>query len=61
VATLYTKFATHSAKPTGGELTTGLGLNIVKNYVDALQGTIALSETPGSGATFTVALPSLHR
>ncbi|MBC8124140.1 MAG: hybrid sensor histidine kinase/response regulator [Candidatus Kapabacteria bacterium] len=59
-ATLYTKFATHSAKPTSGELTTGLGLSIVKSYVDALHGTIALEQTPGGGATFRVDLPSIH-
>lgn len=60
-ATLFTKFATHSAKPTSGELTTGLGLSIVKSYVDALKGSIALETTPGGGATFVVTLPSLHR
>ncbi len=59
-ATLYTMFATHSAKPTSGELTTGLGLSIVKSYVDALHGTIALEQTPGGGATFRVDLPSIH-
>ncbi|MCX6141037.1 MAG: hybrid sensor histidine kinase/response regulator [Candidatus Kapabacteria bacterium] len=60
-ATLFTKFATHSAKPTSGELTTGLGLSIVKSYVDAVKGSIELETTPGAGATFVVTLPSMHR
>lgn len=56
---LYTKFATLSAKPTGGELTTGLGLSIVKQYVDALHGTIDLTDTPGGGSTFSLTLPKI--
>lgn len=56
---LYTKFATLSARPTGGELTTGLGLSIVKQYVDALHGTIELSDTQGGGATFSLSLPKI--
>jgi signal transduction histidine kinase len=61
IAKLYTKFATLSATPTGGELTTGLGLSIVKNYVDALGGTIELQTTSGSGSTFVVTLPDMHK
>ncbi|MBP6509804.1 MAG: hybrid sensor histidine kinase/response regulator, partial [Candidatus Kapabacteria bacterium] len=60
-ANLFTKFATHSAKPTDGELTTGLGLSIVKNYVTALQGTITLEPPTGNGAVFVVELPTMHR
>jgi len=36
---------------------TGLGLALVRQTVDAHRGTIALSETPGGGATFTVVFP----
>lgn len=60
-AMLYTKFATLSAKPTAGELTTGLGLSITKNYVDALGGSIELQTTSGSGSTFVVTLPDMHK
>jgi two-component system sensor histidine kinase/response regulator len=56
---LYTSFTPHSAKPTGGELSTGLGLSITKQYVQALKGTIELTSMPGSGATFIVTLPGL--
>ena len=35
----------------------GLGLSIVAAVVDAHQGSIRVSQTPGGGATFTVELP----
>ena len=55
---LYRRFTSLSAQPTGGENSTGLGLSIVKNLVDAHRGFIyATSDGPGTGATFTVELP----
>ncbi|WP_243224637.1 HAMP domain-containing sensor histidine kinase [Microbacterium sp. CIAB417] len=45
---------TSRARETGGS---GLGLAIVASIVEALQGSVAVSETPGGGATFTVTLP----
>ena len=36
---------------------TGLGLNIVKDLTEAMQGRVWLEATPGSGATFTLAFP----
>ena len=47
-----------SAKPTGDELSTGLGLSIVKRIVD-LHGGSVVAESPGTGlgAIFTVTLP----
>src|SRR4029453_14551318 len=41
-------------RPTGGA---GLGLSIVAALVEAHSGTIAVTDTPGGGATFTVHLP----
>jgi len=37
---------------------TGLGLALVRQTVDAHGGTIAASETPGGGATFTLVFPA---
>lgn len=36
---------------------TGIGLAIVKDVVELHKGQVAVSETPGGGATFTVTLP----
>ena len=39
---------------------TGLGLNIVKDLTEAMQGRVWLETTPGSGATFTLAFPRVE-
>jgi signal transduction histidine kinase len=36
---------------------TGLGLNIVKKYLDLMGGTITFTSAAGEGTTFTVQLP----
>jgi len=35
---------------------TGLGLALVRQTIEAHQGTISVAETPGGGATFSVVL-----
>jgi two-component system sensor histidine kinase/response regulator len=54
---LFTKFAKMSAQPTGNESSTGLGLSIVKKYVDALGGMIWVDSEEGQGAKFVCELP----
>jgi signal transduction histidine kinase/ligand-binding sensor domain-containing protein len=54
---LFTKFARLSARPTGGEHSTGLGLSIVKKLLEAINGNITCESEHGKGATFTVWLP----
>lgn len=54
---LFGKFARLSAKPTGGEHSTGLGLSIVKKLVEAMNGCVWCVSSEGQGSTFTAALP----
>jgi len=51
---LFGKFARLSAKPTGGEDSTGLGLSIVKRMVEAMSGQVWCESQPGQGAMFVV-------
>jgi signal transduction histidine kinase len=55
---MFGKFARLSAKPTGGESSTGLGLSIVKRLVEAMNGRIWCESTLGEGSTFVLALPT---
>jgi two-component system sensor histidine kinase/response regulator len=55
---LFGKFARLSAKPTGGEQATGLGLSIVKKLVEAMNGQVWCESEPGEGATFVVQFPA---
>jgi signal transduction histidine kinase len=56
---LFGRFQRLSAKPTGGESSTGLGLSIVKRIVELHGGTVgAESAGPSQGATFTIRLPA---
>lgn len=54
---LFGKFARLSAQPTGKEHSTGLGLSIVKKYVEMNNAMIWVDSTPGSGSTFYVKFP----
>ncbi len=49
---VFQKFARLSAKPTGGEHSTGLGLSIVKKLTDILGGEITFESEPNKGSTF---------
>lgn len=53
---LYGKYARLSARPTGGESTTGLGLWIAKRAVESMHGTIRCI-TGEDGTTFRVEVP----
>lgn len=55
---LFRKFISLSSKPTGGEISTGLGLFISKEIIDAHNGNIeARSEGKGKGTCFKISLP----
>lgn len=51
---IFTKFQQLSAKPTGDEESTGLGLSIVKRYTEEMNGKIWYESEPGSGTSFTI-------
>ncbi len=56
---LYRRFQQLSARPTADEASTGLGLSVVKEYVEILRGQVTCESEQGKGATFTVSLPYL--
>lgn len=51
---LFGKFQRLSAKPTGGENSVGLGLSIVKKFVETMGGQIWCESRPGEGTRFIV-------
>jgi signal transduction histidine kinase len=54
---LFGKFARLSAKPTGGEHSTGLGLSIVKRSAEAMGANIRCESELGKGAMFVIDFP----
>lgn len=53
---LFTKYARLSARPTGDETSTGIGLAIAKGLADQMGAELFCESEPGHGATFTLAL-----
>ena len=56
-ARLFKRYARLSARPTGGEPSTGLGLSIARKLMAVMDGELICESVPGEGATFTVQLP----
>ncbi len=56
---LFSKYMTLSAQPTGDESSTGLGLSIVKKYVEEMNGNVWCESELGKGAKFIVAFPKV--
>ncbi|MBT32316.1 MAG: hypothetical protein CMO01_21850 [Thalassobius sp.] len=51
---LFGKYQRLSARPTAGEMSTGLGLSIVKKYVEVMEGKVWCESEVGKGADFIV-------
>jgi two-component system sensor histidine kinase/response regulator len=56
-ATMFRRYGRLSARPTGGEPSTGLGLSIVRKLVQAMNGELLCESSAENGATFTIRLP----
>jgi two-component system sensor histidine kinase/response regulator len=54
---MFRRYGRLSARPTGGEPSTGLGLSIVRKLVQAMDGELLCESNPGQGAAFTICLP----
>ena len=59
-AQLFQRYGRLSARPTGGEPSTGLGLSIVKKLMRDLGGDVVCESRPGQGATFVLTFPAFH-
>ena len=58
---MYAMFASMSAKPTGNEIKTGIGLFSVKKTIDMLNGKITLNDNYTNGAQFICEFPLKYR
>jgi two-component system sensor histidine kinase/response regulator len=54
---LFRRYTRLSARPTGGEPSTGLGLSIVRSLAHAMGGEVTFNPAPESGSCFVVKLP----
>jgi two-component system sensor histidine kinase/response regulator len=54
---MFHRYARLSARPTGGEPSTGLGLSIAKKLVQAMNGELTCQSSLGQGATFILRFP----
>lgn len=54
---VFEKFSKLSVKPTDGENSTGLGLSIVKGFVELSGGSVTFNSEPGVGTEFIIKLP----
>jgi signal transduction histidine kinase len=56
-ANLFKKYTRLTARPTGGENSTGLGLSITKRLIEEMGGTIELDNNYTDGAHFIIQIP----
>lgn len=56
---LFQPFQRLSAQPTSGESSSGMGLYIVRQYIEMHGGIVGVESTPGAGSTFWICLPAV--
>lgn len=56
---LFQEYRRLKAQPTGGEMSTGLGLAITKKIIDYHHGRIEVESQPGNGSTFILSFPAI--
>ncbi|WP_044891544.1 ATP-binding protein [Opitutus terrae] len=54
---IFVKYARGTARPTGGEKSTGLGLSIVRQLATAMNGRVWCEHRPGEGGYFALVIP----
>ncbi len=58
MAQLFEKFGKHQRSGTSGEKGTGLGMSIIKKFIEGHSGTISVDSEVDKGTTFVVVIPS---
>ncbi len=58
---MFRRYGRLSARPTGGEPSTGLGLSIVLKLVQAMNGELLCDSHKDQGTTFTIRLPQANK
>lgn len=58
---MFAPFQRLSAKPTGGESASGLGLYLTKQIVERHEGEVEVISARGDGSTFAIVLPAVRR
>lgn len=53
---LFKKFSRLSVRPTGGESSSGLGLSLVKRYMEVMKGNVWFERPEGGGSVFAIEL-----
>lgn len=57
---MFRRYGRLSARPTGGEVSTGLGLSIIQRLMNGMHGRVTVESAPGAGAEFRIMLPTVH-
>lgn len=58
---LFQKFSRIKSKPTGGESSTGVGLYLVKKYINLMGGSVWCESEPDKGSTFVITVPEISK